>query len=63
VLIDDQPSDLVDFIGDERLGQKRRQRNVSKRQLGGHSLAIVFCGHAGQRVAASLGRRLRKQRL
>ena len=62
VAVDDQPGDFVGFVGNDRLGQDRRQRQVGQRHLRGDPLGRGCRGQARERVAGPERRRPRQQR-
>ncbi len=62
VRIQDQPRDLVGFVGDQRIGQNRGQGRVGERHLRRHPLGGGIGGQSGERIARAERRRPRQQR-
>ena len=56
VAVDDQPRDLVLFVGNEMLGQERLQRQVGQRIAGRDPLCVGASGKAGEFVAGAVRR-------
>ncbi len=61
VLVDDQPGDLVIFIRNDRLVEKRLQRQLGQRHLRRDPFLGVLGGDPGQDIAGAQRRRLRHQ--
>ena len=58
VPVENEPGDLVVFVGDERLQQKRPQRQVGQAMAGRHPFFRRPRRDAGQHVARTRRRRL-----
>ena len=57
--VEDQPRNLVIFIGHQWLLNKAAKRQIGEADLSRHPLLGARCGHSGQLVARALGRGLR----
>ena len=61
VAVDDQPGDLVAFIGHQRFIEEGLERQLGQRHLGHGTLFSATCNHASEAVAGPCRRGLGHQ--